>query len=195
MKKGLVLAKVIEPARDRIETSRLILRPFALEDAQAAFAWFGDPQVMRFTTTGPDRSIEKTKTRLAKYQEHQSVHGFSKWIILDRGTSSAIGDSGLIHLEEYGRIDLGYRFAKPFWGKGLATEAAAAWVRAAFDAFHIDRLTAFVHPENAASIRVLDKLGFRTAGREKIMGMDSILFSLIASDAQAFEERPNKPVK
>jgi RimJ/RimL family protein N-acetyltransferase len=170
--------------RGRIETSRLILRPFEEGDAEAAFGWFGDAEVMRFTTTGPDSSIELTKTRLAKYQEHQAVHGFSKWIILDRDTGGAIGDSGLMHLEEYARIDLGYRFAKPFWGKGLATEAATAWVRAAFDDFHIDRLTAFVHPENAASVRVLDKLGFRTEGREKIMGMEAIVFSLAAQDVR-----------
>jgi RimJ/RimL family protein N-acetyltransferase len=160
------------------------LRPFEEEDAAAAFTWFGDPDVMRFTTTGPDRSVEQTKARLAKYQEHQSVHGFSKWIILDRATGSAIGDSGLLNLEEYRRIDLGYRFAKPYWGKGLATEAATAWVRAAFGDFDIERLTAFVHPENVASIRVLDKLGFRTEGRETIMGMDSIVFSLVAKDVR-----------
>ena len=48
----------------RIETSQLILRPFQLSDAQAAFEWFGDPVVMRFTPTGPDMSIEETITRL-----------------------------------------------------------------------------------------------------------------------------------
>jgi [ribosomal protein S5]-alanine N-acetyltransferase len=167
-----------------METNRLILRPFEEGDAEAAFGWFGDPEVMRFTTTGPDSSIEKTKTRLAKYQEHQSVRGFSKWIILDRHSGGAIGDSGLIHLEEYGRIDLGYRFAKPYWGKGLATEAAAAWVRAGFVDFHIEQLTAFVHRENVASIRVLEKVGFRKEGREKIMGMEAVVFSLAAKDAR-----------
>ena len=169
---------------DRLETRRLILRPFEEGDAEAAFGWFGDPDVMRFTTTGPDSSVEQTKARLAKYQEHQAAHGFSKWIILDRHSGGAIGDSGLIHLEEYGRIDLGYRFAKPFWGKGLATEVAAAWVRAAFDDFHIDRLTAFVHPENAASVRVLKKVGFWTEGQEKIMGMDAVVFSLVAENVR-----------
>jgi len=66
-------------------------------------------------------------------------------------------------LQEYGWIELGFRSAQPYWGQGLATEAACAWVRAAFDGFHddfhIDQLTAIVHPENFASIRVLEKLG------------------------------------
>jgi ribosomal-protein-alanine N-acetyltransferase len=117
--------------RATIETSRLILRPFESGDVEAAFTWFGNPIVMRFTPTGPDTSIEQTKARLAKYQEHQTAHGFSKWIILDRRLGRAIGDSGLLMLQEYGWIDFGFRLAQPYWGKGLATEVASVWVRAA----------------------------------------------------------------
>lgn len=170
--------------RATIETSRLVLRPFKSGDVEAAFGWLGDPTVMRFTPTGPDTSIKQTKARLVNYQEHQTAHGFSKWIILDRRSGRGIGDSGLLELQEYGWIDLGFRLAQPYWGKGLATEAAAAWVRAAFDDFRIDRLTSFVHPGNAASIRVLEKLGFQTAGQDTIMGMNSILFSLGPKDLQ-----------
>ena len=96
--------------RLKIETSRLILRPFALTDAEAAFGWFGNPVVMRFTPSGPDTSIDQTKTRLARYQEHQIAHGFSKWIILDRSTGRSIGDSGLLELQDYGWIDLGLSY-------------------------------------------------------------------------------------
>jgi len=60
--------------RTLIETRRLILRPFESDDVEAAFAWFGDPIVMRFTPSGPDASIEQTKARLANYQEHQTEH-------------------------------------------------------------------------------------------------------------------------
>ena len=162
----------------RIETNRLILRPFELSDAEAAFGWFGDPVVMRFTPTGPLKSIEETNTRLAFFMDHQKAHGFSKWLVLDRSSGVAIGDSGLLVFQDYGWIDLGFRFAQQCWGKGLATEAASAWVRAAFDEFRLNRLGAFVHPENAASIRVLEKMGFRQERRDTVMGMDSIVFSL-----------------
>lgn len=165
-----------------IITNRLSMRPFRPTDAQAAFAWFGDPMVMRFTPTGPDESIEHTKRRLAKYQEHQAVHGFSEWIILDRSSESPIGDAGLLLLEDYGWIDFGFRLAQSYWGKGLATEAGLAWTHIAFDEIHLDQLKAMVHPDNAASIRVLVKLKFREDRRSTIMGMDSILFSL---DAEA----------
>lgn len=167
-----------------IVTNRLSMRPFELADAEAAFAWFGDPIVMRFTPTGPDTSIERTKSRLAKYQEHQATHGFSKWIILDRRSDSPIGDAGLLVLEEYGWIDFGFRLAPPYWGKGLATEAGSAWVHAAFNELHLDQLNAIVHPENVASIRVLTKLRFAPERRDAILGMNSILFSLDAKDSR-----------
>jgi len=168
-----------------IETSRLILRPFESSDAEAAFAWFGDPIVMRFTPTGPDTSLDQTKARLTSYQEHQTTHGFSKWIILDRRLGCVIGDSGLLELREYGWIDLGFRLAQPCWGKGLATEAASAWVHAAFHDLLLDRLTAFVHPGNYPSIRILEKLGFQFERRDTVMGMNSILFSLVGNNARA----------
>jgi [ribosomal protein S5]-alanine N-acetyltransferase len=177
-----------------LETSRLILRPFQPGDVEAAFGWFGDPIVMRFTPTGPDTCIDHTKARLANYQAHQSTHGFSKWIILERQSGCAIGDSGLLKLEEHGWIDLGFRLAQPYWGQGLATEAASAWVRAAFDHFRIERLTALVHPENLASIRVLEKLRFQPERRDTIMGMKSILYSLDAKDVRFLEERSTGPI-
>ena len=55
---------------------------------------------------------------------------------------------------------------------------ASAWVRAAFDEFGLSRLGAFAHPENRASIRVIEKLGFKVERRGMVFGMDSIVFSL-----------------
>jgi len=166
--------------QDRIETERLILRPFEASDTVAAFGWFGDPVVMRFTPTGPDKNIEGTEARLTLFMEHQRAHGFSKWLILHRASGVAIGDSGLLVLKDYGWIDLGFRLAQPHWGKGFATEVVSAWVRAAFDEFGLSRLGAFVHPKNVASIRVVEKAGFHSERRGSVMGMDSIVFSLDA---------------
>jgi len=178
--------------RARIETRRLILRPFEPTDVEAAFGWFGDPVVMRFTTTGPDKSIAETKARLAGFVEHQKAHGFSKWLVLERDSGTAIGDSGLLVLQDYGWVDLGFRFALAYWGKGLATEAASAWVRAAFDDFGLIRLGAFVHPENVASIRILEKVGFRAERRGKVIGMESIVFFMDANTRNLSMPRESK---
>lgn len=112
---------------------------------------------------------------------HQKEHGFSKWIIVNRSSGVAIGDSGLLVLQDYRWIDLGFRLAQPYWGNGFATEVASAWVHAAFDELRITRLGAFAHPENRASIRVLEKLGFNIERRGIVFAMDSIVFSLETS--------------
>jgi RimJ/RimL family protein N-acetyltransferase len=165
-----------------LETERLIIRPFRAEDAAAAFQWFGDGEVMRFTPTGPDGSLEETKSRLATYREHQAAHGFSKWLVQERRSGDAIGDSGLLVLPESGNIDLGFRFLKRFWGFGVASEVAAVWTRVAFTQLGLERLTAFAHPANVASLRVLEKVGFRRLSIERVMGMQAITLALNAGE-------------
>ncbi len=164
---------------DRIETPRTILRPFSAEDAGAAFRWLGDPAVMRFIPSGLDASVEDTKKRIATYREHQAAHGFSRWVIREHASGLLIGDSGLLALEAVGGIDLGFRFAVSHWGKGFATEVAQAWVRAAVEDLGLPRLFAFAHPDNAASLRVLEKVGFRRTGARRVMGMDAVTFEYL----------------
>lgn len=159
-----------------IETKRLRLLPFEGGDVEAAYRWFGDPQVMRFVPNGPDVSLEATRKRVDGYRQHQVVHGFSKWVIRLRDSAEPIGDSGLLVLEETQTIDFGFRLARSHWGRGFATEAAAAWVRVAAD-LGIRRLTAFTHPNNVASVGVLRKVGFSQTGARQIMGMDALTFA------------------
>lgn len=135
---------------------------------------------MRFTPSGPDRDLGQTAARIAIYRRHQTDHGFSKWIIAERNSGRAIGDAGLLVMTEYDWIDFGYRLARPYWGQGLATEAASAWVERAFGALGLSCLVAIVHPENHASIRVLEKLRFVEERRSEVMGMDSVIYRLRA---------------
>ena len=164
---------------DIIQTDRLRLRPFELDDAESAHAWFGNDAVMKYTPSGPDVSVEETRERLARYQAHQATHGFSKWLITERTSEQPIGDAGLLVLHEQGWIDLGFRLLLHCWGRGLATEVGAAWISRASGQLGIQSLGAFAHRENVASLRVLEKLGFRIKLPETVvMGMSSILFEL-----------------
>jgi ribosomal-protein-alanine N-acetyltransferase len=175
------------PARsDMKATSRLLIRPFTLADIDQAFAWFGDPEVMRFTTGGPDRTRDDTRHRLTRYIEHQEQYGFSKWLIQERATAEAIGDAGLLILDALSPIpDLGFRFAKLHRGRGLATEVAGAWLHLAFNELRLERVSAFAHVENLASLRVLEKVGFTRLERRDVMGMDSYTYRLMRSEFAA----------
>jgi len=188
-----------------LETPRLLLRPFEREDAVAAHGWFGDRVVMKYTPSGPDASVGVTRERLARYEAHQALHGFSKWLVFERSSGQAIGDAGLLVLEGDARperwrrgtddgtaadqpresgldrgpwIDLGFRFRPPWWRKGYATEAGAAWISVAFGSLGLDRLNAFVHPDNLASMKVLERLGFGDDCPDRVQGMSAVCFTL-----------------
>ena len=168
-----------------IDTDRLRLRPFTTDDLRCAFHWFGDPEVMRYTLNGPDRSMEQTAERIASYQRHESKYGFSRWLVIERASGQPIGDAGLRFMEEYGWVDLGYRLDQSHWGKGLATEAGIAWIQKAFGELKLDRLVGIVHPDNCASTKVLRKLGFLEEGRDVIMGMSCMVFCLTSEIARS----------
>jgi GrpB-like predicted nucleotidyltransferase (UPF0157 family)/RimJ/RimL family protein N-acetyltransferase len=159
-----------------IETKRTMLRPFEESDAEQAFAWFSDAEVMRFIPRGADRTIEDTRRRIGRYREHEARFGFSKRLIIHRETGEAIGDAGLFHLPDGKRIELGYRLAKPYWGVGLAVEIGRAWL-SWFDA-HLagTPLFADVHAGNTRSQRVLSKLGFQPSHSEDVLGMEMMLY-------------------
>lgn len=93
---------------DQLETERTLLRPFRSADAVAAFEWFSDPDVMRYISFGPDTTVEQTSKRISRYIDHQTTHGFSKWIMLDRYSETPIGDAGFFLLPDGNRVELGY---------------------------------------------------------------------------------------
>ncbi len=138
-----------------IKTLRTSLRPFEKSDAGDAFNWFSDPEVMRFIPRGADRVLEDTRRRIAGYRDHQERFGFSKWLILHRETGQSIGDSGLFHLPDGKRIELGFRLARPYWGTGLAEEVARGWLEWFDTHLPAEPLFADVHPEHTRSQRLL----------------------------------------
>jgi ribosomal-protein-alanine N-acetyltransferase len=161
-----------------LETSRLILRPFEEADAEAAHVWFSDPEVFRFYTYGPYRSVEETAVRIRDYSRQFERTGFGKWIVIDKATGIPIGDSGLVLEEETGEVHVGYKIARSSWGRGFATEAAQEWVRQGFEELDLRRIAAFIHPENAASIRVVQKLKFSFCTHRCEAGIDWNVYEL-----------------
>lgn len=145
-----------------MRTNRLLLRPFTPADAPAMHAIYSDPAVMRWVGYGPVRDLSGTEAMLADYVAHQQQHGFSVWAVVERAGGALIGDAGLHrHGEE---VEFGYTLAEAAWGHGYATEAGGA-VLDAVDGFGLDGVMVLADAENAASVRVLEKLGFCPAGR------------------------------
>src|SRR6266852_4079139 len=111
-----------------LETDRLLLREFAMDDVKEFFRMVSDPDVTRFT--GDDcQTLEAARKRLedGPFQDYRK-HGYGRWAAVYKTTGTVIGFAGLKYLDDIGEVDLGFRFFKEHWGKGLATEASRAIV-------------------------------------------------------------------
>ena len=143
-----------------IETPRLRLRPFTLDDLEAVVALAADPGFQAWSLAGPldaEEARHKLEGLIALYE----THGFSKWAVTTKPDARIIGYCGLGFEEIDGRRlpEFGYRLAPAFRGQGLATEAARAAIADAFERLGLPEIHAFAEPGNAASLRVLEKLG------------------------------------
>ncbi|NNK80000.1 MAG: GNAT family N-acetyltransferase [Flavobacteriales bacterium] len=145
-----------------IETSRLILRPFTLDDVEAAYTMNLDEDVSRYTGDGGVMSFEEIERRIREdVMGDYARHGFGRFAVEWRETGAFIGFTGLKYLVDMDEVDLGYRFMSNYWGMGIATEAGKACIEFGFKELGLERIIAMLLIENQSSIRVLEKLGFQ----------------------------------
>ena len=143
-----------------IETARLWLRPFTLEDFPAYAALAANPGFQAWSASGP-LDAEQARRKLEGFIALYETRGFSKWAISVKPGSRIIGYCGLGLEEIEGRSqpEFGYRLDPAFRNRGIATEAARAAIEDAFKRLDLSEIHAYAEAGNAASLRVLEKLG------------------------------------
>jgi ribosomal-protein-alanine N-acetyltransferase len=153
-----------------LETARLIVRTWTLDDADEGFKIWSDTEVMRYIGTGqPHADVEQTRGWLQRMMTHQERHGFCYWAVLDKESLRLLGSCGMAHpLDGGARVDFGYTLSRSHWGRGLTTEAAGAYLAYAFEQLRLPELVATVDSRNTASRRVLEKIGFRFDRTEQL---------------------------
>jgi RimJ/RimL family protein N-acetyltransferase len=176
-----------------IETARLRLYPPRPEDLEVRLAMDRDPAVMRFIRPIPED--EETQRAEVRKRILQPPRGAS-WHVEERalspiGAPGFIGWCGLFPLEDSGLIEIGYRYRRAAWGRGFATEAAAAALDHGFRALELDLIAAVSHPDNVASHRVLLKIGLRRAGTQWHYGLELPFFELGRAEYLAAQSSPN----
>lgn len=144
------------------ETDRLLLREFTLGDLDDMAALFADPEVMRFSlgTKSREESERWIKGCLEDYAPER--WGFGLWAVVVKERGDFAGFCGLTRFDDIdGRpeVEIGYRLARRFWGRGYATEAALATRDYAFQTLGITRVISIIEAENVASVRVAEKVG------------------------------------
>ena len=157
------MPSAVESYRTGPETERLVHRAFTLGDADAFFALNGNPEVMRFTGEPLLRSLDDAREAIANYSDFEVV-GYGRWACVLKRTQEIIGFCGLKYLTDLDAVDVGYRFLPEYWGQGLATEACRASLDFGFNTLRLDEIIGLVLPENAASVRVLEKAGMQSDG-------------------------------
>ena len=151
-----------------IETDRLLLRTFTQHDANLVYELNIDPEVTRYTRD-PVRDLAHATEILEKAIIPQYVlYNHGRWAVHLKHSLEFLGWCGLKYRSELNEIDLGYRFKKEGWGKGIATEAAYASIRYGFEKIGLQRIVGRAEPENIASWKVLEKCGMTYIGIDEV---------------------------
>jgi len=142
----------------------MVLRPWQRGDRRALIQMSRDRDMMRFVTRGQPMSHRRIQAFLKRQEHHLKQYGTCFYAMELCDTARVVGLAGLqpVNAETATTVsfELGWWVWKDYWGQGLATEAAAALVTFARNQLRLNTVFAVIDPDNLASIRVAEKLGF-----------------------------------
>jgi RimJ/RimL family protein N-acetyltransferase len=142
-----------------VESERLIFRKFTLDDLPMLIEQRSDPDVAKYLGGTKLQNPEALGKRIRFYMSCYELHGFGMCAMLWRPTGEMIGSAGLQPLDGTDEIEVGYSMIKDYWGKGIGTEAARAWLDHGFGDRGLERIVAVAHTANMASRHIMEKLG------------------------------------
>ncbi len=161
-----------------IETERLLLRPFTLDDVPAYAAIRAKPEVMRFFPATDEAPEVGALRVIAHFMGHWRDPGYGPWAAIEKSSGRLIGHMGLRYMPEFGETEILYILDSTVWRRGLATEGAAASRDHAFDAVGLDRVMAIALPGNVASTGVMTKIGMRFEKMATYKGLEVAYYAL-----------------
>lgn len=150
-----------------METGRIILRPWREDDAETLFKWASDPELGPLAGWPPHKSVEESRDIIRTL-----FSGEGMWAVVLRETGEAIGCVGYLTASHSNltildnECEVGYWIARPYWGKGICTEALRLVVDYCFRVKGFTTLWGDYFPTNPASGKVMEKCGFVDTGRE-----------------------------
>jgi RimJ/RimL family protein N-acetyltransferase len=157
------------PEEAVLESERLRLRCATAHDAEFVVELLNDAAFLANIGDRGVRSADDARQYIAERMVGSyDQHGFGMWIAQRKSDGAAIGVCGIVRREGLEHEDLGYALLPAYRGAGYATEAAAATLHHARQELALGTLLAIVSPGNTASIRVLEKIGFRATGRQSL---------------------------
>lgn len=146
-----------------LETQRLLLRHFVMDDLEDLVKFYSDPEVITYIPDAP-RSRDETKAELEWHMNgHPKFPELGLWAAIYKVSDQFIGRCGLLPwtIDGQEEVEVAFALSKAHWGQGLATEAAQALVRYGFEHLRLSRLICVIEPDHQASIKVATKIGMR----------------------------------
>lgn len=144
-----------------IHTNRLILRPFEEADFAPFAEMNADPVVMEFFPATLTR--EESDQFALRLMAHFQTHGYGPWVVAIPGVTPFAGFVGLLQVNFTAHftpaVEVGWRFARLFWGQGYATEGAAASLQFGFEQLHLSEIVSITAIQNLRSQRVMERIG------------------------------------
>lgn len=145
-----------------LETDRIILRRFKMNDFKAVFAFGSNEEVQKYTGDKNLVSYVEAKELIRDvWLEDYKKYGYGRWATIMKSDNTLIGFAGLKYLPEFGETDIGFRFLPEYWGKGIATEVSNAIIQYGFEQLKLNRIIGIAMPDNIASNKVLMKIGLQ----------------------------------
>lgn len=175
----------------RIETDRLILRRYTLEDADAMYKnWASDSEVTKFLTWQPHSSVEVSRSIIEDWLKEYSDEKYYHWaIVLKDNGNEPIGGISVVHMnEDISMVHIGYCLGRAWWRRGIMSEALKAVTDFMFDTVEVNRVEARHDPRNPNSGKVMQKCGMkyegtlRSADRNNQGICDACYYALLRSE-------------
>jgi RimJ/RimL family protein N-acetyltransferase len=171
------------PEIPTLETTRLRLRSLRGGDFEDYAALYADREVVRFISTGEIWSRGRSWRHMAFAVGHWQLEGFGAWVAEEKATGAFVGMVGFWEPATWPGFELSWHLARQYWGRGYATEAAAAALAHAFTVWRRDHVISLVDPANLASIRVAERIGERLEGKIEHLGHQMLTYGL---DCEAY---------
>ena len=150
-----------------LETERLIIRHWREDDWLLVRPMSLDPEVMQYIGHYQPWSEDETRQFVSNRMSDYERNGWTMWPLVLKEAGAFIGYCGFLRRmygEYKGEVEIGYALARDAWGRGLAAEAGTTILKYGFESLNFERVIASARPENARSIRVMEKMGMRSIG-------------------------------
>lgn len=168
-----------------LETDRLLLRMFRQSDLDSYADMCADPETMRYIGDGQPQDRPAAWRVMAVIVGHWSLLGYGLWAVEERSSGALVGRVGCWNPEGWPDLEIGWTLHRSFWGRGYATEAARAALHFAFTELGRPHVVSLIHPDNARSIRVAERLGERPHGSTELMGRPVLVYRITRGEWEA----------